>query len=67
MVSEAPGADASAEDVLVEISRRRNRIERALRELTGEGLRFAEGKKAMAAALAAVTEERRAILQQYSL
>lgn len=57
---------ADLEGLLAEISRRRNRIEIAMRELLREGLLFGEGKKAMQAALTAVTDDRRAVLNQYS-
>lgn len=53
------------ESLVVEVSRRRNRIERAMRRFLREGLLFAHGKKAMAEAMAALPEERRAILAQF--
>lgn len=56
---------ADPEALLVEISRRRNRIEGAMRRFLREGLLFAEGKKAMHEALTALPEERRAVLNQY--
>jgi hypothetical protein len=62
-----PESDSSdLEGLLAEISRRRNRIEIALRLFLREGLLFAEGKKAMDTALSALTGERRAVLSQYS-
>jgi hypothetical protein len=63
----AAEADASdAESVLAEISRRRNRIEIAMRDLLRDGLRFAEGSKAMEAALGCLLADRRAVLSQHS-
>lgn len=63
-VAEADASDPEA--VLAEISRRRNRIEIALRDLLRDGLRFSDGAKAMETALGCVTAERRAVLMQYS-
>lgn len=54
------------EALLAEISRRRNRIEIGLRTLLREGLLFAEGKKAMSVAAAALKEDRRALISQFS-
>jgi hypothetical protein len=54
------------EEVIVEVSRRRNRIEKLFRQMLRDGLRFSQGKKAMTVALAAVPEERRAVLNQFS-
>src|SRR4029453_5013913 len=62
-VEESDPADREA--LVVEISRRRNRIERAMRRFLREGLLFAHGKKAMNEALAALPEERRAVLTQF--
>jgi len=59
----APG---DTEALLAEISRRRNRIEIAMRDFLLEGLLYAEGKKAMSCALAAVPDDRRTVLNQYS-
>jgi hypothetical protein len=62
-------ADADPKDIealLAEISRRRNRIEIGLRNLIREGLAFAEGKKAMSVATAALKEDRRAVLSHYA-
>lgn len=61
-VEESDPADQEA--LVVEISRRRNRIERAMRRFLREGLLFAYGKKAMNEAMAALPEERRAVLTQ---
>lgn len=55
----------SRDQILVEVSRRRNAIEEQLRESLRQGLRFARGPKAADAALAAVPEERRKILVQH--
>jgi hypothetical protein len=62
----AESASDDNEAVLTEISRRRNRIEVALRQYLREGLLFAEGKKAMEAALASLPSERRSVLNQHS-
>lgn len=62
-VEESDPADQEA--LVVEISRRRNRVERAMRRFLREGLLFAHGKKAMSEAMAALPEERRAVLNQF--
>jgi hypothetical protein len=62
-VEESDPADREA--LVVEISRRRTRIERAMRRFLREGLLFAHGKQAMNEALAALPEERRAVLTQF--
>jgi hypothetical protein len=62
----AEASPADSEAVLAEISRRRNRIEMAMRDMLRQGLHFAEGKKAMEAALRCLPSERRAVLAQYS-
>jgi hypothetical protein len=63
----AQEADVSdSESVLAEISRRRNRVETAMRGLLHSGLRFAEGPKAMEAALSCLPTDRRAVLAQHS-
>jgi hypothetical protein len=62
-VEESDPADQEA--LVVEISRRRNRIERTMRGFLREGLSFAHGKKAMNEAVAALPEERRAVLMQF--
>jgi hypothetical protein len=54
------------EEIVVEVARRRNRIEALLRSMLKEGLRFSQGKKAMTIALSALAEERRAVLNQFS-
>lgn len=61
-VEESDAADQEA--LVVEISRRRNQIERAMRRFLREGLLFAYGKKAMNEVLGSLREERRAILTQ---
>ena len=61
----AESGAADVEGVLAEISRRRNRIEDALRDLLRDGLRFSEGSKAMNVALSCLPEDRRAVLAQY--
>ena len=53
------------ENVITEVSRRRNAIESALRLVLRDGLRFALGKKAAGAALESISSERRAVLLQY--
>ena len=60
------GSQNNSEEIIVEVSRRRGRIENLLRAVLREGLRFSQGKKAMTTALAALSEERRAVLNQYS-
>jgi len=57
---------ADREDVLAEISRRRNRLEAALRTVLRDGLRFSHGIRAAQAALTGIREERRALLLQHS-
>ena len=54
------------EQVLVEITTRRNMIERALRKVLQDGLRFAKGSKAADALLQTVTSERRSQLSRFS-
>jgi hypothetical protein len=54
------------EEIVVEVSRRRNRIETALRAMLRDGLRFAHGKKAMTVAISAIPDERRAVLNQFA-
>jgi Novel STAND NTPase 1 len=54
------------EEVQAEVSRRRNAIERELRRVLHNGLQYSSGNKAASAALAALPENRRAVLQQYS-
>lgn len=53
------------EAVLVEVSRRRNAIEVALRRTLHDGLRFGKGPKAADAVLTAIPTERRALLVQH--
>ena len=63
----AAESDAHDPEALqAEISRRRNRVETAMRELLHDGLRFAEGSRAMDAALGCLPAERRALLSQHS-
>jgi hypothetical protein len=62
----AEAEPSDRESVLAEISRRRNRIEIAMRDLLSDGLRFAEGQKAMEAALSCLPADRRAVLAQHS-
>ena len=61
--------EASAEDVdavHAEISRRRNVIERRLREIIREGLRFRYGPKAAAKALDCLAAPRREVIMRFS-
>lgn len=53
------------DEVLAEISRRRNSVEKALRTTVAQGLRFGRGAKAGDAVLVAVSDKRRAILAQH--
>lgn len=62
-IREARAADW--ENVVTEVSRRRNAIETALRGVFRDGLRFALGKRAADAALSALPSERRSVLVQY--
>lgn len=55
-----------AEAVLVEITTRRNKIEKRLRDVLREGLRFAKGNKAAASMLQVLGEERRDQLARHS-
>ena len=59
-------ASEDPEAVLVEISTRRNKIERALRRVLEAGLRFSKGKKAADALLQSLSTERRATLSDFS-
>lgn len=59
-------AGHDVEAVLSEITTRRNRIERTLRAVLRDGLRFARGKKAAAAALQALTEDRKSQVARHS-
>lgn len=54
------------EVLLAEISRRRNRIEKALRAVLCDGLRFARGDKAAECALSCLVANRRAIVARFS-
>ena len=58
------GTDADA--VLVEITTRRNKIEKKLRSVLRDGLRFGKGNKAAAAVLQALSDERRAQVARHS-
>jgi hypothetical protein len=53
------------DEVLAEISRRRNAIEKALRTAVAQGLRFGRGASAGDAVLGAVSDKRRVILVQH--
>ena len=61
-----PNGGKAVRRFLVEISTRRNRIEKALRNVLRDGLRFAKGNKAAAAMSAALSEPRRAQIAQHS-
>lgn len=53
------------EEILAEISQRRNAIEKGLRAAVANGLRFGRGKNAGETVLASVPEKRRVLLAQY--
>ena len=61
-----PTEGKDAEAVLVEITTRRNRIEKNLRSVLRDGLRFARGNKAAGAVLLTLTEERKAQVARHS-
>ena len=62
----AEAAIKDKEEVVVEVSRRRNRIEKLFRGMLRDGLRFSQGKEGHDSGSAAVPEERRAVLNQFS-
>jgi hypothetical protein len=55
-------SDSDAEEVLLEISRRRNAIETRLRVVLAQGLRYEYGQKAAAALISCLAENRRTTL-----
>ena len=59
-------ASDDGEAILVEITTRRNRIEKRLRSILKDGLRFAKGGKAAAAVLDVLSDKRRLQIAQYS-
>jgi len=54
------------EEILAEISRRRNAVEPALRNTLRDGLRFAAGRKAGDLALQSLSPKRRVVLSEHS-
>ena len=61
-----PSGGQDAETILVEITTRRNKIEKKLREVLKNGLRFAKGSKAAAVMSQALSEERRTQTARHS-
>lgn len=58
--------ETSGEDVLAEISRRRNTIEKKLRVVLRDGLKFKHGKKGADALLRALPQTRREVVARFS-
>lgn len=62
---EGAGGAGDPEEVLAEVSRRRNWIEPRLRRVLRDGLRYSKGQKAAAAVLAALQESRREVVAHF--